>query len=67
MIISLIKRFWWDIENSIFLIKNRKQIKKIRKAVQNRWASLRFTEGLNGEVKKNIGELYECHCKSNKK
>lgn len=65
--INLIKRFWWEIEHRIFLIKERKSIEKVRKTAQKRWKSLGFTEGLKFDIRDDIGKLYECDCKSKRK
>ncbi len=37
--------------------------KKIREDIQNRWESLGFTEGLEGNIKENIATLYENQAK----
>ena len=37
--------------------------KKIREDIQNRWDSLGFTEGLEGNIKENIATLYENEAK----
>lgn len=61
--INLIKKFWEKIKDRFFLTEKQ----RIRKQIQERWESLGFTKGLNGDIKENVSKLYECECKSNKK
>ena len=37
--------------------------KKIREDIQNRWESLGFVEGLEGNIKENVATLYENEAK----
>ena len=37
--------------------------KKIREDIQNRWESLGFVDGLEGNIKENIATLYENEAK----
>jgi hypothetical protein len=63
MVMNLIKIFWRKIKDRFFLTEKQ----RIRKQIQERWKSLGFTEGLEVDIKENVGKLYECECKSKKK
>lgn len=38
----------------------KEHLEKIRKETVKKWESIGFLEGLKGEVKPNIAQLYEC-------